>query len=144
MAHALKSELGISAASLRIIADARLREFDALWKAGQYHTAVYMAGYALEEYLKCAICKTLKIQQLPKVFEYHDLESLLFFSGFDQELRADVNVGPSFVQIRSVWKVEMRYEDPGQSGYNDQTCRDVDKCLNDHLTGLVPWFGSRL
>ena len=147
MAQILKSELGITAVSLRIIADARLRDFDALWKAGQCHTAVYMAGYVVEEYLKCAICKTLKISNLPTIFEYHDLESLLFYSGFDREIRADLTVFESFEEINKNWKVEMRYEDPYSPKYvkfDNEFCVNMDKWLNDAKNGLVPWFRSRI
>ena len=106
-----------------------------------------MAGYVVEENLKCAICKTLKISNLPKVFEYHDLESLLFYSGYDRELRDDEIVGPSFLGIDGIWDVEMRYEDPisqKYAQYNAPQCADVDKWLNDATVGLVPWFRRRI
>jgi len=147
MAGILKTELGISKSALRLIADARLRDFEVLWKAGHFQIAVYMAGYALEEYLKCAICKTLNVDQLPLIFEYHKLESLLFYSGFDRELRNDLTVLPSFFGFRDNWDVEMRYEDPVSpkyAKYDNALCADVDKWLNDATVGLVPWFRSRI
>lgn len=147
MAQTLRSELGIAKSALLLIADSRLRDFDALWKAGHFHTAVYMAGYAVEEYLKFAICKTLNHAQLPKIFEYHHLESLLFYSGYDGELRDDLNVFHSFVEIRDVWDVEMRYEDPTSpkhAKFNLPLCTDVDRFSNDATIGVVPWFRSKL
>lgn len=137
-------ELGINADALRILADARLRDFDALWKAGQHHTAVYMAGYVVEETLKLAICRTLRVSKLPTIFEYHLLDSLLFFSGYDQELRQDKVVCESFKGISDIWSVEMRYQDPSTSAIGKSTCETVDKWLNDSATGLVPWFRRRL
>jgi hypothetical protein len=92
MAKPLQTELGIHADSLRIIGDARLADFQALWKAGRWHTAVYIGGYALEEYLKCAICKSLDSPQLPRVFEYHDLASLLFYSGLQAKMTQQAEV----------------------------------------------------
>ena len=144
MAQTLKTDLGIAKASLRIIADTRLRDFEALWKAGQFHSAVYMAGYAVEGYLKCAICKSLGTKHLPVVFEYHGLDSLLFFSGFGRRLRRITDVYASFLGIAGVWKVEMRYEDPNSSKINQLTCVDFNKWLNDTRQGVVPWLRTRI
>lgn len=145
MAQFLKTDLGVqSGKALRTIADSRLKDFKVLWKAKQFHSAVYMSGYVVESYLKCGICKSLKLQFLPSVFEYHHLSSLLLYSGFHDELNADVNVYASFVRLDTVWKVEMRYNDPSSKFINNQTCIDVDKYLNDPKVGLVPWFRSRL
>ena len=147
MAQTLKTDLGVAKDALRRIGDARLRDFDALWKAGEHHSAVYMAGYAVEQYLKCAVCTTLKVKQLPRVFEYHHLESLLFFSGFNDELRADTHVSPSFFGIEGMWNVEMRYEDPASPQYqlfNGPFCGKVDKWLNDATTGVIPWWRKRI
>ncbi|HLX60057.1 MAG TPA: hypothetical protein VKX17_02125 [Planctomycetota bacterium] len=144
MAKPLGTKVGMLKGSIRIIADARLRDFEALWKAGHFHSAVYMAGYAVEGYLKCAICKTLKIPQLPTDFEFHNLEPLLFYSGFYYELMSDTVVHPSFLGIQKFWKVEMRYDDPTLSSIDDKTCILLDTWLNDSVKGLVPWFRSRL
>ena len=143
MAQTLKNELGITAASPRIIGDARLSDFRALWKTGRYHAAIYMSGYALEACLKCAICKNLKLDQLPKVFEYHDLESLLLFSGLEAELYLDAKRRESFEGLLNDWSVEMRYVDPENSKFNFGLCAEVDTWLNDVGFGLLPWLRSR-
>src|SRR5271154_1358303 len=105
MAQPLKTQLGLHRDTLRIIADGRLTDFQALWKANRWHTAIYIGGYALEEYLKCAICFSLDSQQLPVIFEYHDLRGLLFYSGFENKLLKDKQVHSSFSSIAGIWKV---------------------------------------
>ena len=50
------------------IATARWNRFETLASKNHSVAAVYMAGYALEAVLKCAICKTLNLQKLPQIF----------------------------------------------------------------------------
>jgi len=144
MAKPLQTELGIHADSLRIIGDARLADFQALWKAGRWHTAVYIGGYALEEYLKCAICRALDSQQLPRVFEYHNLVSLLFFSGLQAKMTKEAAVYDSFIAVDGIWSDGMRYEDPNHPKYCDSTCREMDVWLNDTQKGVIPWLKKHL
>ena len=143
MASTLKTELGIHKDTLPIIAQSRLKDFKALWKAQRHHAAVYMAGFAVEAYLKCAICTALDAEQLPKIFEYHDLESLLFYSGLMQKMANDDEVRPSFGAIKNIWRVEMRYEDPARSKIDHATCQNMDVWLNDSKKGVLPWIRRR-
>lgn len=143
MAQPLRTELGIHAQSLRIIGDARLADFRALWKARRFHTAVYIGGYALEEYLKCAICKALDSPQLPRVFEYHELDSLLFYSGLKARMQRDSHVRASFGEICGIWREGMRYEDPNNPKFSDATCRNMETWLNDKRKGVIPWLRQR-
>lgn len=106
-----------------------------------------MAGYAVEADLKYAICKTLNMNRLPKIFEFHKLTSLLFYSGFDDEMRSDLIVFPSFIGMSNAWYDDMRYEDlssPRYATYDHLKCVNVDKWLNDATLGLVPWLRSRI
>ena len=137
-------ELVIPESALRSITDTRLRDFVVLWQGGQHHTAIYVAGYAVEACLKLGICRTLKVPNLPTIFEYHELESLLFFSGYDHELRDDKKLIESFNDINDLWNVEMRYSDPSTSSIDHNTCVNVNKWLNDSAVGLVPWFRRKL
>lgn len=143
MAQTLRKDLGMTAAALRNIADTRLRDFEVLWKEGQFHSAVYMAGYALEMCLKNAICKNLKLEQLPVAFEFHELEPLLLFSGLKSELELDTDAWLNFVYMQEKWNVSMRYQDQIASPIKDSICVQVNRCLNDDTSGLVPWFRRR-
>lgn len=94
--------------TLSALAEERLREAETLLVAGHYGGAIYLSGYALECYLKLAICITLRWDQLRGTFKTHDLETLLLHSGFDRELRTSPEVWPSFTKILDTWIVEAR------------------------------------
>ncbi len=89
----------------------------------------------------------LERSAVARIFEYHILESLLFYSGFSVELLNDPNISPSFSSIDDLWDVEMRYDDPANpkfQNFNNQLCVDVDRWLNDATVGVVPWLRNRI
>jgi len=99
---------------LRRLADSRLAEFETLRTATppHYAAALYLAGYAVEALLKCAICKALNHDELPVIFHIHDLDVLLFFSGLYKEIQTDAAVWTSFRRIQATWNEKLRYTDP--------------------------------
>ena len=129
---------------LRRLADARLAEFDTLRSAAppHYAAALYLGGYAVEALLKCAICQALNLDELPVVFHTHNLEVLLFFSGRYMEIQANAAVWASFNNIQVTWDEKRRYADP--STVTVAECNDLDRWLNDHISGVVPWLKARL
>jgi hypothetical protein len=129
---------------LRRLADARLDEFEVLRTATPPRNAgaLYLAGYAVEALLKCAICRTLNLDELPVVFHTHDLEALLFFSGWYKDMMANPAVYNSFIQIRAMWNEQQRYTDPPT--VTTANCDDMNVWLNDPVSGVVPWLKARL
>ena len=107
-----------------------------------YAAALYLAGYAVEALLKCAICKALNLDELPVVFHIHDLETLLFFSGLYKEIQADAVVWISFRNIQATWNEKRRYTDP--SAVSASECNNLNQWLNDPISGVVPWLEARL
>ena len=75
-------------ADLKQVAQARLREFKVLKEARLFSGAIYMGRFAVEVYLKCLICKRLEKKRLPELFHSHDLLSLLYFSGYQEDLQS--------------------------------------------------------
>jgi HEPN domain-containing protein len=58
------------------IAEEKLSEFEEFRNQRRYLTAVYLAGYSVEAYLKRSICLRMDLDELPAIFKVHDLESL--------------------------------------------------------------------
>ena len=102
----LSRERVITRDVLREIAESRLDEAKALLDTGHFGAGVYLAGYAVECYLKVAVCFTLRWDALLATFRVHDLEGLLLYSGFDRELRANTRVYDNFAKVQAIWKME--------------------------------------
>jgi hypothetical protein len=141
---ALSTRVEIHRDVLRRLAAARLAEFDTLrhTEPPHYAAALYLAGYAVEALLKCAICQALNLNELPVVFHLHDLEVLLFFSGRYTEIQASAAVWTSFRNIQMTWSEKRRYIDP--SAVNEADCDQMNLWLNDPLSGVVPWLEARV
>jgi hypothetical protein len=106
----------ISPSDLRTIARARIKDAEALLRAGRYDGAVYLCGYAVEIALKARICKTLRWQGFPetcsefsdkKSLQTHKLEILLQFAGQETRIK-NPPFGPHW-SVVSTWSPEDRY-----------------------------------
>jgi hypothetical protein len=104
---------------LRRIARARLRDAEALYRAGRYDGAAYLCGYAVELSLKARICRTLRWVGVPQSrkefenyqsFKVHHLETLLRLSGVEDKIRT--SYGGSWSAVFD-WNPESRYDLPG-------------------------------
>ena len=138
----LKIKEGVTLNDLKLVAQARLLDFHALKKAQQYAGAVYMGRFVIEIYLKCLICKRLQKHGLPELFHSHDLNGLLYYSGWNEELERDAQRWDNFTKI-TAFKIDMlRYQNPDVVTESD--CNDWDIWLNDVEGGLVPWLQSKL
>jgi len=137
-----KTEIGKDV--LRRLADARLAEFAALRNTSPPHhaAALYLAGYAVEALLKCAICQALDLDELPVVFHVHDLDVLAFFSGRHREMQADAGVWASFSNIQTTWSEKRRYTDP--PAVSTAQCDSMHEWLNHPVRGVIPWLKARL
>jgi len=113
----------IDSDALKEVGDARLADARALMRGGRCSGAVYLAGYCVECYLKAAICRTLDVARLPKIFGIHDLETLLLYSGLERLMKEDkTGVHHSFAKVVGSWKkegVEVRYGKPSDYKDND-------------------------
>ncbi len=109
---------------------------------GLYAGAVYLGGYAVECYLKAAICHTLGWDQLRGTFKTHDLESLMLHSGFDAELRGHPQLVEYFAKICETWALEradnVRYRCPTDD--DEGTAKRFFEWVEDPDRGIVPWL----
>ncbi len=105
----------ISVQELKIIATARLKDAEILYKAKRFDGAFYLCGYAVELALKTKICKTLKWSGFPSTknefqnlqsFKTHGLDLLLKLSGQESKIRIGYFADWSIVVK---WDSEKRY-----------------------------------
>jgi len=96
--------------TLRQAFQQRKREYDALRATAEWSGAVLHAGVLLELALKIAICKNMDVTHLPRVFQVHDLDFLLYCSGLLNTLQADPDLLRNFGIVATRWTLELRYE----------------------------------
>lgn len=115
----------INRTELRKIAGGRLKDAEALFKAGRYDGAFYLGGYALELALKNRICRTLKWKGFPQTrsefqsfqsFKTHDLDVLLSLSSLEDKIKTKYLAEWSAV---ATWDPEARYNPIGSASKTD-------------------------
>ena len=115
----------INRTELRKIARVRLKDAEALLRAGRYDGAIYLGGYVVELALKSRICKTLKWTGFPQTrgefqsfqsFKTHDLDVLLSSSGVEDKIKAKYLAEWSAV---ASWDPEARYNPIGSASKTD-------------------------
>lgn len=146
MAVSLSKDRVISRALLLEIAEARLAESTILLQANCAASSIYLAGYSVECCLKAAICTTLRWESLLGTFRVHDLNGLLLYSGFDDELRSNKEVFESFAKVSAIWTVEgprsIRYQNP--KDFDVPTAARFMEYVADKEIGVVPWLRKRV
>jgi len=131
---------------LETLGETRLKEAEVLRDAGHYCGAIYLGGYAVECYLKVAICKAMDWDELRETFMSHDLKTLLVHSGLERKIRDVPGVQRSFKQISEVWVMEtrkaIRYQDTATFKFED--ARKFLNGVADEKVGVVPWVKSQI
>lgn len=103
---------------LQIMAEAKLTDAQALFQAGKYSSAYYLAGYAVEFGLKACIARQVVAETIPdkdfvKDLYTHDLPKLLGLAGLKKQLEDDGNDDrelKTFWAIAKDWSEQSRYE----------------------------------
>src|SRR4051812_26713220 len=105
----------IARSDLLRIAQARLKDAQALLESKRYDGAAYLCGYAIELKLKARICKTLRWPTFPSSrrefedlvsFRTHDLGVLLQLSGIEEKVKSTLTA--EWTAIAN-WEPQMRY-----------------------------------
>ena len=111
----------ITAADLRKIARARLKDSEILYREHRYDGAVYLCGYTIELVLKAKICRTLKWSGFPTTraefeglqsFRIHKLDMLLHLSGMEAKIKTNFFADWPIV---ATWDPESRYRSTGSA-----------------------------
>lgn len=110
---------------LKKIAQARLKDADALSNSRRYDGAIYICGYAVEMALKARICKTLRWSGYPstrgefqnlQTFRTHDLDLLLHLSAAEGRIKTECL--PEWSAVAQ-WEPEARYKPVGSATKED-------------------------
>jgi hypothetical protein len=124
---------------LRQAYQTRKREYEVLRTAGEFSGAVLHAGVLLELALKIAICKQLDVAHLPRTFQVHDLEYLLYCSGFHRAIMNDPDLIGNFKLIVTKWSMELRYEGAIISQQDADECHQA---LFNQTDGLLVFLST--
>lgn len=147
MARGKLSELGAELVDLRGAFESRFKDYECLRDAKQYAGAVIMGLFAVEILLKCLICKNIREEKLPRVFEEHDLQGLLIIAGLRCELENFPNKslqlswtvlqGWGEKSIRARYLPDVQAMDPLEWAF-------FSTAFEDQICGVVPWLMQRL
>ena len=139
--------------AIQSLGDARIAEADSLFSTGHYDLAFYVAGYAVELYLKARISLHLNIpdffdfenrrkfgneDSITKPYKVHNFEQLLILSGLFAEHHRRL-LEPGFSkdwEILDKWKESQRYN----YGKTSKQARD----LIDSVKNYTIWIGQFL
>jgi len=135
---------GASLDDLEAAATERLDDAEALLKAGRYAAAIMSGLYSLEIRLKVIICRRLDVQNLPRIFETHDLNALILHAGLSrkiQEVRRPSEIVPHWNELRkiSVQTDQLRYQ-PNLAIGDRNSAERVLHLLRDKPNGVLPWL----
>jgi HEPN domain-containing protein len=132
---------------LQKLSNTRVREAKALFAAGEYSGAYYLAGYAVECALKACFAKGVQRFDFPdkgrsdKVFN-HDFRALASLAKVRDDLDATIKINPAFASCWSKvnqWSEESRYS-------LELTKGDAEEILDAIMRrkdGVLPWIKQR-
>lgn len=124
----------------------RLREAQALLKAGEFSGAYYLCGYAVECALKACFARNVQRYDFPdkthagQVFT-HKLALLAKLAGIDAELevkgRADREFAGSWLVVLA-WNEESRYRT-----WSKAEAEEMIKAVSNNKKGVLSWLKQR-
>ncbi len=133
-------------ADLQRLSNARIREAQILFSAGEYSGAYYLAGYAIECALKACVAKTVKRYDFPdkrlaQDSYIHDLEKLLKLADPDSRLASEAQANPL---LNASWNLAKNWTE--QSRYEVRTRNQAEAIINAitrRRDGVLPWIKRR-
>jgi hypothetical protein len=140
------AKLGTLVDDLDKAAGERLAEAELLLAAGRYSSAVMIGFYALEIRLNVLICRRLDLDQLPRAFEIHDLESLLVLSGVSRKIRSIIRprgVATNWdkLSLASVELNNFRYS--AKPGWDQAWAAEILSQLRDPPNRVLLWLARQ-
>lgn len=125
------SVASLTIADLDALAEARLRDAEALFDAVRYDGARYLCGYAVELKLKARICRAhgwprYPPAQLAAPLKTHKLDVLLLLSTLHETILAQHT---AYWSVVVAWDPEQRYVLAPVTGQDAQTMIDAAKTL---------------
>ena len=136
------TSLGSPRAELEKAWRERLADAEVLLNGERFEAAITAAIYALEIRLKVLICDRLQLDQLPKVFEFHYLNGLLYMAGLHRKLQAEGEsaVRKNWDAVVDVSKTlnDLRYQPGGR--YSTIESSQVLARIRTPPDGVIPWL----
>ncbi|MFT4113679.1 DNA-binding protein [Silvibacterium sp.] len=131
---------------LQALANLRIYEAQALYRARQYSGAYYLAGYAVECALKACIARRVRRYDFPDkriAFESHthDLQKLATIAGIRTELQTVAAEDPALARnwtTTQSWSEESRYRVIPR-----MDCRTLLDAIMNEEHGVLPWIIQR-
>lgn len=128
---------------LQQLAEARLREAEALLNAGEWSGAYYLAGYAVECGLKACIARQTMLEEFPDKVRVndshtHDFGKLLSVLKLVDERRDANEANPTLKMCWEVvgkWKETARYIQATESA-----ARELVAAISDPTDGVLAWI----
>jgi len=135
------------------LAEERLGDAQALFNAGRFGCAYYIAGYAVECALKACIAKKTKAESFPErdaqKYYSHELEKLLGFTGLEDEIKPGDQDGTdagerkqklreNWIIVRS-WSETSRYE---SERYAPEAGKILE-AIKEPQYGILTWLKNR-
>ena len=128
---------------LKVLAELRLKEAEALLKKRLYDGAYYLTGYAIECGLKACIAKKTRRFDFPdlqvvKDSYIHDLKKLIKVSGLqtahDEELDRDGAFAVNWAIVKD-WNEGSRYE-----RHDASAAKSIYAAVTDDKHGVMKWL----
>lgn len=144
---AITKESKARATDLDIASHDRLADARALIAAGRSASAIAAGIYALEIRLKVLICRRLDLANLPRAFEFHDLDALLILTGLKQRLDRKAPKGvklnwSNLTQFARGGKLsELRYSP--ESNWPLPQANTLLNWLDDPRSGVLSWLSRQ-
>jgi HEPN domain-containing protein len=127
---------------LQALANIRIREAKALYRAGEFSGAYYLIGYAVECGLKACIAKKFKRHDFPdrkgvNEAHTHNLKTLAALANLEGSRLVLEQMDPLFgknwnLTIR--WSEESRYK-----VFDEQTCKELMDAIMERRHGVMSW-----
>ncbi len=133
-------------AELQQLAEERVRDADALLKAGQWSGAYYLSGYAVECGLKACIAKLTSMFDFPdkdraqRCFT-HNVDSLIRIAGLELRRKIEVNWNAAFARnwlLIKDWDEQARYQ-----LWTESQARKLFAAVADTTNGVLQWIKGR-
>lgn len=133
-------------AELQQLAEERVRDADALLKAGQWSGAYYLSGYAVECGLKACIAKLTSMFDFPdkdraqRCFT-HNVDSLIRIAGLELQRKIEVNWNAAFARnwlLIKDWDEQARYQ-----LWTESQARKLFAAVADTTNGVLQWIKGR-
>jgi HEPN domain-containing protein len=133
-------------ADLQKLSNARIREAQILFAAGEYSGAYYLAGYAVECALKACFAKSVQRYDFPdknragKIF-IHKLGELARLANVDADLAATTK---SNTKLDGNWLLVCNWtEDSRYSTWTKNDAEAMIEAVSGKRDGVLPWIKRR-